>query len=118
MKKLNYVIGVLLVLLLSGCTENRGKISINDTTKSIKISQAEVSALYARCAGCHGLDGKKRVFGKSGRIASQSKSELIRKITGYQKGTFGGSLKGLMARQVEPLTPEQVNALAEYISKL
>jgi cytochrome c len=118
MKKTNYIIGVVLTLLLSGCTENRGKTSINDTKKSIKMSQAEVSALYARCAGCHGLDGKKRVFGKSGRISGQSKSELIRKIRGYQNGYYGGSLKGLMAKQVFGLTPEQVTALAEYISKL
>lgn len=115
MKKSNYVIVVVLTLLFSGCTENRGKISTNET---VKISQAEVSALYAKCAGCHGLDGKKRVFGKSGRISGQSKSELLRKIKGYQKGSYGGSLKGLMAKQVASLTPEQVDALAEFISKL
>jgi len=118
MKKSNYVIGIVLTLLFSGCTENRGKISTNEISKSVKISQVEVSDLYAKCAGCHGLDGKKRVFGKSGRISGQSKSELVRKIKGYQKGSYGGSLKGLMAKQVASLTPEQVDALAEFISKL
>jgi len=118
MKKLNYVIGVTLTLLFSGCGENSSKISAYETSKSKQKTPIDVEALYARCAGCHGLDGKKRVFGKSGRISGQSKAELVRKIRGYQKGTYGGSLKGLMARQVKPLNPEQVDALAEYISKL
>ena len=52
------------------------------------------------------------------KSSKTTKSELIRKIRGYQNGYYGGSLKGLMAKQVFGLTPEQVTALAEYISKL
>jgi len=121
MKKFNYIIGItttVIILVLSGCGEKERKISTYEISKDKEMEQVDSSILFARCAGCHGLDGKKRVFGKSGRISGQSKFELVRKIKGYQDGTYGGSLKGLMAKQVSTLTPEQIDALAEYISKL
>jgi cytochrome c553 len=78
----------------------------------------DVAALYTKCAGCHGMKGEKHALGQSNIIAGQSKEELIKKIEGYKNGTYGGAMKGLMAGQVKNLTPEEIDALATYISKL
>jgi cytochrome c553 len=78
----------------------------------------DAAVLFTKCAGCHGMKGEKHALGQSNVIAGQSKEELVKKIEGYQKGTYGGAMKGLMAGQVKNLTPEEVDALADYISKL
>ncbi|WP_457595941.1 c-type cytochrome [Hydrogenimonas sp.] len=87
-----------------------------------KVEEAKKSVdaavLFAKCAGCHGMKGEKHALGQSNVIAGQSKAELIEKIEGYQKGTYGGAMKSLMQGQVKNLTPEEVDALADYISKL
>jgi cytochrome c553 len=77
----------------------------------------DTSMLYAKCAGCHGFKGEKHALGQSNIIAGQSADELVKKIEGYQNGTYGGAMKGLMAGQVKNLKPEEIKALADYISK-
>ncbi|WP_456451955.1 c-type cytochrome [Hydrogenimonas sp.] len=78
----------------------------------------DAATLYTKCAGCHGMKGEKHALGQSNIIGGQSKAELVEKIEGYKKGTYGGAMKGLMAGQVKNLTPEEIDALADYISKL
>ena len=78
----------------------------------------DAAALFTKCAGCHGMKGEKHALGQSNVIGGQSKAELVKKIEGYKNGTYGGAMKGLMAGQVKSLTPEEIDALADYISKL
>ena len=80
---------------------------------------AKGKELYAKCASCHGKDGKRKALGKSGIIAGQPKEELIKKIKGYKAGTFNLSGMGaLMKSQVANLSDSDIEALAEYISSL
>ena len=81
-------------------------------------SQVDAATLFTKCAGCHGMKGEKHALGQSNIIAGQPKAELVKKIEGYQKGTYGGPMKGVMKGQVAGLTPAQIEALADYISKL
>lgn len=80
---------------------------------------ADVAALYKdNCASCHGKQGELRAFGKSEVIYNWSEDDLRSALIGYQEGTFGGSMKGLMRTEVDGLTRAQIDALAEYISSM
>jgi len=88
--------------------------AISDTTKNVAGA-----ALYVKCAGCHGVDGKTKALGKSVEIAGQSKDELITKINGYKAGTLNVSGMGnLMKGQVATMDETSIEAVAAYISTL
>jgi cytochrome c553 len=72
---------------------------------------------YKKCAGCHGANGEKVALGKSKVIKDMSKQEFIDAMKGYQDGSYGGALKGLMKGQVTGLSDDDINAMAEKIAK-
>jgi len=75
--------------------------------------------LYAKCAGCHGSDGKNKALGKSAVLAGQSASDLADKLKAYKAGTRNVAGMGtLMTGQVSSLSKSDILALAEYISTL
>jgi cytochrome c553 len=75
--------------------------------------------LYAKCAVCHGSDGKTKALGKSPVIAGQSKEDLITKLNAYKAGTRNEAGMGtLMKGQVASMDDKSIAALAAYISTL
>ena len=77
------------------------------------------AAAYAKCAGCHGADGKTKALGKSPEIAGQSKEELVTKLKGYKAGTINVSGMGnLMKGQVATMDDAAIEAVATYISTM
>jgi cytochrome c553 len=75
--------------------------------------------LYAKCAGCHGTDGKRKALGKSALLSGQSASELADKLKAYKAGARNVSGMGtMMSGQVSNLSKRDILALAEYISTL
>jgi len=75
--------------------------------------------LYAKCAGCHGQDGKTQALGKSEEIAGQSVLELKTKIKAYKKGDRNVAGMGtLMKGQVLSMTDEEIKDISAYISTL
>ncbi len=75
--------------------------------------------LYRQCAGCHGIDGKNKAFGKSGVIAGQNVKDLIESIKFYRESEFkahGTSL--VMSKQTKNMSEQDINEVAQYISKL
>ena len=79
---------------------------------------ADGSALYKKCAGCHGINGEKVALGKSKVIADMSEKELNDSMNGYKDGTYGGPMKGLMKGQVARLSTEDISSLASHIASL
>ena len=79
---------------------------------------ADGAALFKKCAGCHGTNAEKKALGKSKIIKDLSKEDIIAAIKGYQDGTYGGPMKGLMKGQVAGLDDEKITTIAEYISGL
>jgi len=76
-------------------------------------------ALFAKCAGCHGADGKTAALGKSAVIAGQAAADLETKIAGYKAGTLNTNGMGaLMKGQVAGLSDADTKAIAAYISGL
>ncbi|MFA9238995.1 MAG: cytochrome c [Candidatus Paceibacteria bacterium] len=72
---------------------------------------------YAKCAGCHGATGEKAALGKSKIIKDMPKAEFVAALKGYQDGTYGGAMKGLMAGQVKGLDDATIQAIADQIVK-
>ena len=76
-------------------------------------------ALFAKCAGCHGADGKTAALGKSAVIAGQAAADLETKIHGYKAGTLNTAGMGaLMKGQVAGYSDADIKAVSAYISGL
>ena len=85
----------------------------------LSTSSAMASAdLFKKCAGCHGTHAEKKAMGKSKIIQNFSADEIKIALHGYQDGTYGGAMKGLMKGQVRTLNKTQIDSLATYISSL
>ncbi len=88
--------------------------AVADTAKNVAGAAA-----FAKCAGCHGADGKTKALGKSQVIAGQAKADLVTKINGYKAGTRNVAGMGtLMKGQVAAMDDATIDAVAAYISTL
>lgn len=84
---------------------------------SAMVSDIDGKALYAKCAGCHGMNGEKAALGKSAMINSWTTQEIEDALNGYKDGSYGGAMKGMMKGQVAGLSAEEITAIAKHISK-
>ncbi len=76
-------------------------------------------ALYAKCAGCHGADGKTKALGKSEIVAGQSVETLVKSLQEYKAGTRNVAGMGtLMKGQVASMSDDDIKAVSEYISAM
>ncbi|CAA6799518.1 MAG: Cytochrome C553 (Soluble cytochrome f) [uncultured Sulfurovum sp.] len=76
-------------------------------------------ALYAKCAGCHGADGKTKAMGKAAPVAGQSAADLEAKLAGYKAGTVNAVGMGmLMKGQVASMSDEDIKAVSAYMAGL
>ena len=97
------------------------KDSVANATAAVADTAQNIAgaAAYAKCAGCHGADGKTLALGKSPVIAGQSKEELVTKLNGYKAGTINVAGMGtLMKGQVASMDDATIDALSAYISTL
>ena len=82
------------------------------------IAKIDGAKLFKKCTSCHGQNAEKKALNKSNIIKGWSIDKTIAAINGYKDGSYGSSMKGVMKPQVAKLTKAEVQALAEYISKL
>jgi cytochrome c553 len=83
------------------------------------VSSDAGKALYAKCAGCHGADGKTKAMGKATPVAGQSAADLETKLAGYKAGTQNSVGMGmLMKGQVASMSDEDIKAVAAYMAGL
>lgn len=79
----------------------------------------DAAVLYkTRCQSCHGPDGGQSPIPGINPIKGQSSENLLNMLKGFQQGTFGGPQKQVMEGITHQLTDEQMQSLADYISKL
>lgn len=100
--------------------ENKEEVK-KEAEKKVEEAKGAIDAakLYAKCAGCHGAKGEKKALGKSAPIGGMDKAKLTEDIKGYKAGTLNRyGMGALMKGQVGSLNDEEIDALAEYISKL
>lgn len=79
------------------------------------LNAADGAALFNKCAACHGTHGEKEALGKSKVINQMSAPEIEAALTGYQNGTYGGTMKALMKGQAASLGEADIKAIAAYI---
>lgn len=101
---------------------------VPDTPKAAPAKAAAPSAPSAtvdgtalftqKCASCHGMKAEKAALGKSQVIAGWSAQQVKDALKGYQAGTYGKEMKGLMQGQAKGLSDAQIDALAAHISGL
>jgi len=101
-------------------SEEKANESAKETAQTKEEKTAlDASKLYAKCAGCHGNKGEKKALGKSAPIGGMDKEKLKKDIKDYKAGTLNRYGMGpLMKGQVGNLSDEEIDALADYISKL
>ncbi|MCH5312785.1 MAG: c-type cytochrome [Helicobacter sp.] len=78
-------------------------------------------AAFKKCVACHGADAKKVAPGSKGdvTIAGMAKDELVKKLKGYRAKTENnGGAAAVMYGQAASLTDDDIEALADHISKL
>ena len=95
------------------------KIALTMIFAGATLMAADGAALYAKCAGCHGADGKTKALGKSAPIAGMAVDALMKDMEGYKAGTLNKhGMGGVMKGQAAALSDADIKALAEYINKL
>jgi cytochrome c len=87
------------------------------TTFVFAFAASDGAALYNKCKACHGADGTKVPAGAEEALKGQSAADIEKMLTGYKDGSFGGEKKATMQRMTANLSPEDIKALADYISK-
>mgnify|MGYP005987922399 CR=1 FL=1 len=81
------------------------------------ISTASFADAYNKCKGCHGANGEKKALNKSLIMKDMTKAEIKDSLIGYQNGTYGRAMKGLMVGQVRNLSMADIEAIANKIGK-
>lgn len=77
------------------------------------------AALFAKCAGCHGADGKTKALGKSPAIAGLEASKVAEMLKEYKEGKRNAyGMGNLMKGQVASLSDSDIDLLAAYIAGL
>lgn len=83
------------------------------------LHAASGSALYQKCAACHGAKGEKMALGKSEVIAGWKEAKTVEALKGYKSGKRNiKGMGGLMKGQVVKLSNADIKALAKYIATL
>ena len=96
--------------------------AVEATTEVVKeavVDNAAGKAAYAKCAGCHGVDGKTKALGKSAIVAGQAVETLVKSMNEYKAGTRNVAGMGmLMKGQVASMSDDDIKAVSEYMSGL
>jgi cytochrome c553 len=86
---------------------------------AVSLVSADGKAAFAKCAGCHGQDGKKKALNKSAVIAGQDAAKTVEQLKGYKAGTLNTHGMGaLMKGQVSSMSDADMKAVADYIAGL
>ncbi|HEX5623195.1 MAG TPA: c-type cytochrome [Sulfuricurvum sp.] len=86
---------------------------------TMALSAADGSALYQKCAACHGLKAEKPALGKSEVIAGWKADKTVEALKGYKAGTRNTKGMGaIMKGQTAALSDADMKALGDYIAKL
>nr|WP_317404834.1 c-type cytochrome [uncultured Helicobacter sp.] len=99
-------------------TQDSTTTSSSDNSQDSVQNVADPELLYARCASCHGKDGKSVAPGSVGNvlIASLNKEQVIESLRGFRAGTLSrGGNSVIMYMQTKHLSDADIEALATYI---
>ncbi|MDX1353519.1 MAG: c-type cytochrome [Thiomicrorhabdus sp.] len=70
---------------------------------------------YATCVGCHGAQGE---GGVGPRLNNQPVADIVAKLEKYKAGEQMGPMTAMMAPMATPLSTDDMQAIAEYVTSL
>lgn len=83
------------------------------------LSAADGSALFQKCAACHGAKAEKAALGKSEVIAGWSSAKTLDALKGYKAGTRNTKGMGaIMKGQTATLSDADMKTIADYVAGL
>ncbi len=85
---------------------------------SVSLLASEGADIFKKCASCHGKNAEQSALGASKIIAGWSEDKIVAALKGFENGSYGGSMKGVMRGQASKLTDKQKKSVAKYISRL
>lgn len=86
---------------------------------TMMLGAADGSALYNKCAACHGQKGEKPALGKSEAITGWKSDKTLAALKDYKAGTRNTKGMGaLMKGQLATLSDADMKALAQHIATL
>ena len=96
------------------------KVFISTVFLATSMLYASGASIYAsKCASCHGAHGEKAALDRSKPIAGQNPSLATKQIQGYKNGSLNQyGMGGAMKNMVKSLSDDEINEVAQYISKL
>lgn len=94
----------------------------NNATQTLSqdTNMTEVSGetIFGKCKTCHGVTAEKSALGSSKVIKDWDAAKIEEALKGYQNGTYGGSMKNIMAAQAKGLSDDEIKKVAAYIHSL
>ncbi len=130
---MKYVLPLFLSLLFTACNDSNENTKVttqenntqviaqtNTTVASVNAAPSEISgeAIFNKCKSCHGNSAEKKALDSSAIIKGWEVSKIEEALKGYQNGTYGASMKHLMAAQAKGLSEEEIKKVALYIHSL
>ena len=101
----------------AGSAVDSTKTAAGSATVASTVDTGAGKGLYAKCAGCHGADGKTKAMGKAPVLAGQSAADLEAHVKAYKAGTRNEHGMGmLMKGQVASMSDDDIKAVAAYIA--
>ena len=76
------------------------------------------SLFQANCQGCHGADGSRVPPNAAGAVKGLGEDQILKMLSGYKDGSFGGKSKQVMKGVVSRLSDDQLKSVAGYAAKL
>jgi len=67
------------------------------------------------CKSCHGQNWEKAALGKSKVVAGMKSTTIEASLKGYQLGTYGGTMAGVMKGQVTKFSDKELTEIAKLI---
>jgi len=95
------------------------KFAITILLAGFTMLMADGATAYAKCVGCHGVNGEKAALGKSAIIKGQDANKTIEQLNNYKAGTLNQTgMGGLMKGQVASMDDDTIKDVADYIEKM
>jgi len=79
---------------------------------ALLASTSAYAASVAVCAGCHGQHFEQSALGQSKIVKDMSLKDILAALKGYKAGTYGGTMKQVMANQVKDLSDSDIEAIS------
>ena len=140
---MKYVLPLAITLFFTACNDTNQKINTQIDTNITHKEQALTSkkvekidkataqlideansteingeTIFNKCKSCHGNNAERNALGASRVIEGWDITKIENALKGYQSGTYGGSMKNIMAAQAKGLSDEEIKKVAIYIHSL